>query len=162
MQTLKAEGPTDENENGHNGGVERIWNELRSAESTIRVKPRPRRNDWFDHECRTLIQKRNKDRQEYLARSTRTRKQIHEDSRREADKLCRRKISEKAEDDFQKNNIRHVYKGINFCRKGYKTSTLFKSKAEKIIAEMGKLSDRWKELISELLNHHTDKPPTAP
>lgn len=37
---LKAEGPTDEDDNGHNGGVERIWNELRTtviraAESTI-------------------------------------------------------------------------------------------------------------------------------
>jgi len=98
MQTLKAKGPTDEDDNDHNGGVEKIWNELwtaviRAAESTIGVKPRPRRNDWFDHECRALIQKRNKDRKEYLARPTRTRKQVHEDFQREADKLCRRKKS---------------------------------------------------------------------
>jgi len=73
---------------------------------------------------------------DYLARPTRTRKQIHEDFRRDADKLCIRKKSEHInknpadEEDFPKGSI---FAG--------------EDKDEKIIAERGKLSGRWKELI---------------
>lgn len=73
--------------------IETDWNRLKetiittSVETSLDKRPREKRSEWFDRECEESIQKRNRNRRAFLERPTRTRKEVYEQSKREANKV---------------------------------------------------------------------------
>lgn len=86
-----------------------------AAEETLKRKGRTKGNKLFDRECKKLVEKRNKERTEYLERPTRPKNHIYEESRRSAKRLAQQKKGQylnktiiQVEEEFQKNITREA------------------------------------------------------
>ena len=123
------------------------------------ILPR-KRNDWFDDECKTALDNKNEAYKNYLQRPTRAKRQIYEDLRRTANKLCRHKkrriLNDKLielDDNFKSKNIRNAFKIAKSIKTGYVAKTnLVKDETGQILSNSDKIKTRWQEYFQQLLN----------
>lgn len=153
--------------------VEDDWNFLKtfitlSAQTSLGEMTRRKRRDWFDEECSLAINKKNQDRMMYLGRPTRAKKAAFEQSRKEANRILRKRkrtymnsFIMRLEEDFRENNPREAYKGVNFFKKGYALSTtICKRKNGEFLGDREEIKERWREFFRELLNPNMGRPLT--
>lgn len=116
---------------------------------------------WFNTECREGVEKRRTARQLWLGNMEN--EILKEDFfriKRDVQKLLRQKkrdhynkILEDAEDDFQHHRSRQMYQNIKKTSQKYKKrETFVKDKEGNIITNEERVSSRWAEYFSELLN----------
>lgn len=133
---------------------------LQSAESVLGHKQNKARSEWFDQDCIQAISRRNMARRNYLERSTRSKRIAYEDAKREAKEIIKKKkraymnlIMTKAEENFRDRNPREAYRSINFFKRGYQPkTTLCRAQDGELLAEKGKVMDRWRQYFQKLLN----------
>jgi len=131
--------------------VEGKWNlikniMLEASISKLGYAPKTDKTEWFDDECRELLQKKNQAYREYINKSTRQKRAKYLELRIIADKICRRKKRQmlndkykRLEEEFSEGNVHKAYKEVKEIRQGLLGSKTY-------------IKSRWQEYFSELLN----------
>ena len=83
----------DDNESSN---IEEVWNDLKktlseTSKEVLVERKRPDRREWYDNDCRMLVEKKNEIRKKMLQRETRATVDAYKNARKEATKLCRKK-----------------------------------------------------------------------
>lgn len=130
-----------------------------AAEETIGFRPPPRRNPWFDDECKHITDDKNTAYLIWLQRRTRHAYAEYSRLRGEQRRLLWRK--QKAYEDEQflildglkdRNEVRKFYQKINAMTQGFKPRTnVCKDKQGNLITEPDDILKRWSEYFMELL-----------
>lgn len=157
---LKADGTSDETR------IDDGWKTIReiittTAEETIGTTCRPKRNDWFDDECRIVTEEKNKVYLKMLQRgSTRSLTEQYRNKRRE-EKYIHRKKKRKFENDRlleielcrEHKETKTFYKFVNNERKSFKPRTnLCRDPRGNILTSKDEILNRWSNHFSSLLN----------
>jgi hypothetical protein len=107
----------------------------------------------WDEECRNAIKQKNKAREKYLQRRTRSNRKNYEQKRKIANKICRQKkkawMYTKLKDiemANKKNDTKKFYKDKQDLSRGPPSSLqIRKDKAGKLLIEKEEISKRWKQ-----------------
>ncbi|XP_039433298.1 uncharacterized protein LOC120415756 [Culex pipiens pallens] len=111
--------------------LEDCWRSVKAAitnaaESTIGFVERGRRNDWFDEECRAILEEKNAARRAMLQYNLRDYEEAYGQKRRQQHQLFRAKVRHQEELEFEdmeqlhrSNETRKFYKKLNGSRNGF-------------------------------------------
>ena len=156
--------------NKENPNINEQWDRIKvaltkSAEEAIGFKPINQRAGWFDKECREIIEERNQARLTMLQRETRNTRQIYNETRRKATKLCRKKKREweknkliEIEELAKVGNIRGMYLKIKDEKNGFQPRLqMCESNAGELITENSKVLERWAEYFENVLNADSEQ-----
>ncbi|XP_038106838.1 craniofacial development protein 2-like [Culex quinquefasciatus] len=111
--------------------LEDCWRSVKAAitnaaESTIGFVERGRRNDWFDEECRAILEEKNAARRAMLQYNLRDYEEVYGQKRRQQHQLFREKVHHHEELEFEdmeqlhrSNETRKFYKKLNGSRQGF-------------------------------------------
>ncbi|XP_038106723.1 craniofacial development protein 2-like [Culex quinquefasciatus] len=111
--------------------LEDCWRNVKAAitnaaESTIGFVERGRRNDWFDEECRAILEEKNAARRAMLQYNLRDYEEAYGQKRRQQHQLFRAKVRHQEELEFEdmeqlhrSNETRKFYKKLNGSRNGF-------------------------------------------
>jgi hypothetical protein len=135
--------------------IEEVNEEVMGGEKTAPIN---RKQELFDKECKEIIIK-NEARRKVLQKETRSNIEKYRELRREAKKLCKKKMEhlkkqmEETEILDKQSEIRKFYNAIEKMNKGYKPKAEgCKDKDGKVINSKEGVVKRWQEHFSILLN----------
>ncbi|XP_038117301.1 uncharacterized protein LOC119769343 [Culex quinquefasciatus] len=131
-----------------------------AAESTIGFVERGRRNDWFDEECRAILEEKNAARRAMLQYNLRDYEEAYGQKRRQQHQLFREKVRHHEELEFEdmeqlhrSNETRKFYKKLNGSRQGFTPRVeMCRDKDGVILTDEREVIDRWKQHFDEHLN----------
>ncbi|PSN53384.1 hypothetical protein C0J52_03797 [Blattella germanica] len=152
--------PEDENEN-----VTEKWNKLKNAiteaaEQTIQKQGKTKKNEWWDNDCKKIINGKNEARKKFLQTKTRASQEQYKSKRKEANKICREKKKEwinkkllTLEENFRINDIGKFYNCVKTFNYNSKSTPLMCKNTEGIIqSEPIKVLERWREYFIDVFN----------
>jgi len=129
---------------------------VNSAKEIIGIRKKER-NDWFDYECREIMEK-NKARNKCLNRNTRVNREDYEQKRSEARNLFKKKKREllkkknRIRESKEKKFMRKFYKAIKELNRPYQSeSVTIKNEYGKPLTEQKEILNRWKQYFDSLL-----------
>ncbi|XP_052565823.1 uncharacterized protein LOC128093352 [Culex pipiens pallens] len=145
--------------------LEDCWRSVKAAitnaaESTIGFVERGRRNDWFDEECRAILEEKNAARRAMLQYNLRDYEEAYGQKRRQQHQLFREKVCHHEELEFEdmeqlhrSNETRKFYKKLNGSRQGFTPRVeMCRDKDGVILTDEREVIDRWKQHFDEHLN----------
>ncbi|XP_038106408.1 uncharacterized protein LOC119766088 [Culex quinquefasciatus] len=145
--------------------LEDCWRSVKAAitnaaESTIGFVERGRRNDWFDEECRAILEEKNAARRAMLQYNLRDYEEAYGQKRRQQHQLFRAKVRHQEELEFEdmeqlhrSNETRKFYKKLNGSRNGFTPRVeMCRDKNGAILTNEREVIDRWKQHFDEHLN----------
>lgn len=153
--------------------VEKLWTQFKTALSTAaenslgKSKPK-KRKDWFDDECQTATDTKNKAYKAMLQRhNTRIATEEYKEKRRQEKRIHKAKKRQyeqhevdMIESNSNQHNTRRMYQQLNHMRKDFKPRiTTCKAKDGTILSDKASILNRWVEHFNELLNsnNHADE-----
>ena len=152
----------EENKN-ENENIDERWNKLRNtiteaAELVIQRQGKPERNEWWDDDCKKIMDEKNEARKKFLQMKTRASQDCYKNKRKEANKTCRNKKKKwlndrllKIEENFRMNDVRKFYKDVkNFNYSTKPTPTMCKDSEGNIQSEISSVLNRWREYFSNV------------
>jgi hypothetical protein len=152
--------------NLQSGERTRCWAEVRDTMNKVAEEvlgfQKTVRNDWFDDECKMMVQKVIDARK--TGRESRTKTQFIRNLLRERKKLLQRKKRQFEQRRIAEieslrtiNDTRKFYQAVNAERRGFqpRVSICRRKNGELVCGEQGIL-DRWKEHFNDLLNAEED------
>ncbi|XP_039278798.1 craniofacial development protein 2-like [Nilaparvata lugens] len=155
-------------------GVEGKWSILKesvigAAREVVGSRKKEIQARWFDEECITAIERRNRARMKMIQRKTRGTVEDYRSERRIADKLCRRKKRayekqqlESIKEHYGRGEMRKFYKKIREDKKGFQPRAVYcKDKLGNMIGDEQGIKRRWREHFDEVLNHGQQETETA-
>lgn len=139
---------------------------LEVAKENIGEKKWKRNEEWFDEECRKIIEKKNNARQKMMNVNTRNNAETYRDLRREAKKILKAKkrnaLKQKIKeiDELSKENEqRKFYAAINRMKKGFQPRiNTCKDVNGEIITDNENILKRWTQHFKDLLNEEETEP----
>jgi endonuclease/exonuclease/phosphatase family metal-dependent hydrolase len=147
--------------------VDELWENLKDtitdvARETLGEKRRERNCEWYDEECRAAIRDKNENRQLMLQRDTRSNRARYKESRKVANKLCRKKKREfmkkhieNIEAMNERNDSRKFYQAIKMMRKGFQPNLIAcKDKNGKVLGEDKEILERWAEFFEGVFSNN--------
>ena len=151
--------------NTENQHIEAAWKDIKqrihqAADSTLGQKIRKVRNEWFDEECKEILEEQSNTRLKMLQRKTRSNIETYKEARREARKICRRKKKhyeeeklKELQEKYKNNAIKQFYEGIRKIRAGFQPrTTMCKNKQGIIVGREEEVLEVWVTYFKELLN----------
>jgi hypothetical protein len=155
----------EEEEEGES--IEEEWKRIeevvkKTAEEKLGEK-RLVRNEWFDQECREVIDEKNKAREKIIKRETRGNCEKYKQLRLKANRICKRKKRERLKEEIEEieilnqgSDIKKFYSAMDRIRKEfYPRERRCRDKHGKMLGEEKVILDRWAEHFSDLLNKST-------
>ncbi|KAI5735643.1 hypothetical protein M8J77_020880 [Diaphorina citri] len=139
---------------------------LEVAKENIGEKKWKRNEEWFDDECRKMIEKKNNARRKMMNVNTRNNAETYRDLRREAKKILKAKkrnaLKQKIKeiDELSKENEqRKFYAAINRMKKGFQPRiNTCKDVNGEIITDNENILKRWTQHFKDLLNEEETEP----
>ena len=162
-QRLEAVLPTE----GQLGAssLEDGWRDIRSAirstaEAALGTAAPNRRNDWFDGECKQLVEEKNAARAKMLQHRTRANVERYKHARNRQNSILRRKKRQQEERDreameqlYRVNDTRKFYEKLNSSRKGYvPQADMCRDLEGNLLTNECEVIERWKQHYDEHLN----------
>ena len=148
--------------------IEEVWNKLKkilseASKEVLGERKRPDRREWYDNDCRMVVEKKNEIRKKMLQRETRATVDGYKSARKEATKLCRKKKKQWMEERVKKieeyqaeGNIRQMYKSVRNLSTGYLPRLqVCKDKDGKLLSDQNECLERWAEHFQELYKSNT-------
>lgn len=145
--------------------VDKLWNEARTiimktAEEQIGRIERRRNQEWFDEECKQIIEQKNEARNRLMNRRTRNYNEIYKNLRKKSKKLMKRKKREalkgkiKEIDELSKENEqRKFYAAVNKMKKGFQPRiNACRDLDGEILTNEDLILKRWAQHFKDLLN----------
>lgn len=128
------------------------------AEETLGRKPPLHRNQWFNEECRVMIERENVARLRTLSSNTKTRKAEYDNERKRARKLFRHKKGELLRNKMTvieakriTQNPRKYYRKIKDVRSNYNTQCKFiRTKDDNLLTGREDIMRWWEEYYAEM------------
>ncbi|XP_058817605.1 uncharacterized protein LOC131680905 [Topomyia yanbarensis] len=142
--------------------LEDCWRTVKAAnvaEDIVEYEERRRRNDWFDEECRAVLEKKSAARAVMLQHGTRQNVELYKQKRRQAASSGRKKRRlEEAECEemellYRSQDIRKFYQKLNASRKGFVPQTeICRDKDGSLLTDNRAVIGRWEQHFDEHLN----------
>lgn len=147
--------------------VDDSWNQIRQvvtevADEVIGKKCLHKRNDWFDLECKQVLDAKNEARSKYLHRATRATMEDYRNKRTVERKLFRKKKKEleqrliaEIQLKSSENDTRGLYQRVKKMKFGYNQQPLLCKDANgAVLADEERCIIRWTEYFKNLLNQN--------
>ncbi|XP_062716068.1 uncharacterized protein LOC134291831 [Aedes albopictus] len=145
--------------------LEDCWSTVKAAinnaaESTIGYVERSRRNDWFDEECRAVLEEKDAARAVMLQHGTRQNVERYRQKRKQQTRLFREKKRRLDEAECEEMELlcrsqetRKFYQKLNASRKGYvPQAEICRDKEGSLLTDKREVIERWKQHFDEHLN----------
>lgn len=139
-----------------------------TAETVLGFQPPCKEHQWFDDECKQVVQavieartrgRMTREREENIRRLQREKKKLLKKKKRQFDQ---QQIAE-IEDLHDRNETRKFYRAINNAKKGFQPRTsMCKKKDGDLVCDLNGVLERWKEHFDDLLNADGGERQTAP
>ena len=162
-QQLEAALPTEEQLGA--ATLEDGWRDIRSAIGSTAVAALgsmapERKNDWFDGECKQLVEEKNAARARMLQHRTRRNVERYRRARNRQNSVLRRKKRQQEDRDreameelYQANDTRKFYEKLNSSRKGYvPQADMCRDLDDNLLTDECEVIERWKQYFDEHLN----------
>ncbi|XP_062717045.1 uncharacterized protein LOC134292171 [Aedes albopictus] len=156
---LPDEGELDE------APLEDCWSTVKAAindaaESTIGYVERNRRNEWFDEECRTVLEEKNAARAVMLQQGTRQNVERYKQKRKQQTRLFREKKRRLEEAECEEMELlcrsqetRKFYQKLNASRNGFvPRAEICRDKDGGLLTDGREVIERWKQHFDQHLN----------
>jgi hypothetical protein len=133
-----------------------------SAKDSLGLYERKRHKPWFDEECSKFLDQRKQAKMQWLQNPNQSNIDNLNSVRREASRHFRNKKKEylkakinELEKNTKKKNIRVLYRGINYFKKGYQPrNNVVKDEKCDLVADSHSILARWRIYFFQLLNVH--------
>uniref|UniRef100_A0A8D8XZ49 Craniofacial development protein 2 n=1 Tax=Cacopsylla melanoneura TaxID=428564 RepID=A0A8D8XZ49_9HEMI len=145
--------------------VNDMWNTAKSiiteaAEEQIGRMERKRNEEWYDEECKQLIEEKNMARKRMLERNTRNNRERYHNLRKESKKLLKKKKKEALKKKIKEidqlsreNEQRKFYAAVNRMKKGFQpTVNACRDANGEMLTNDETVLKRWAQHFEELLN----------
>ena len=145
--------------------LEDCWNTVKAAindaaENNVGYMGRSRRNDWFDEECRQILEEKDAARAVALQQGTRQNVERYRRKRRQQTRLFQEKKRrleeaecEEMEQLCRSQDTRKFYQKLNASRKGFvPRAEMCRDKDGSILTDERVVIERWKQHYEEHLN----------
>ncbi|XP_062714037.1 uncharacterized protein LOC134290845 [Aedes albopictus] len=145
--------------------LEDCWSTIKAAinnaaESTIGYVERSRRNDWFDEECRAVLEEKDAARAVMLQHGNRQNVERYRQKRKQQTRLFREKKRRLEEAECEEMELlcrsqetRKFYQKLNASRKGYvPQAEICRDKDGSLLTDKREVIERWKQHFDEHLN----------
>jgi Reverse transcriptase (RNA-dependent DNA polymerase) len=165
-QQLGAALPTEEQLGA--ATLEDGWRDIRTAIGStalaaLGTSAPNRRNDWFDGECKQLVEEKNAARARMLQHRTRANVERYRQARNRQNSVFRRKKRQQEERDreameelYRANDTRKFYEKLNRSRKGYvPQADMCRDLEGNLLTNECEVIERWKQYYDEHLNGDT-------
>lgn len=151
--------------------VESRWKNIQTAltEAARNVlghqKKRSKKN-WYDDECKQLVEERQKARKKMLDDPTIESIENHKESRKRARKIFRQKkrrqereAMAKMENNYNSRNMGQFFREVTSFKNGYRPrlGSILKAPDDTIIADRGRVIEAWKQHFEQMLNVQTEQ-----
>ncbi|XP_062707718.1 uncharacterized protein LOC134288053 [Aedes albopictus] len=156
---LPDEGELDE------APLEDCWSAVKAAindaaESTIGYVERNQRNEWFDEECRTVLEEKNAARAVMLQQGTRQNVERYKQKRKQQTRLFREKKRRLEEAECEEMELlcrsqekRKFYQKLNASRNGFvPRAEICRDKDGGLLTDGREVIERWKQHFDQHLN----------
>uniref|UniRef100_A0A8D8WWM8 Craniofacial development protein 2 n=1 Tax=Cacopsylla melanoneura TaxID=428564 RepID=A0A8D8WWM8_9HEMI len=151
--------------------VNDMWNTAKSiiteaAEEQIGRMERKRIEEWYDEECKQLIEEKNMARKRMLERNTRNNRERYHNLRKESKKLLKKKKKEALKKKIKEidqlsreNEQRKFYAAVNRMTKKFQPKiNACRNTNGDIITDEEVVLKRWEQHFKELLNEEQSEP----
>lgn len=133
---------------------------IKAADEVIGKQGKRPKNEWWDKDCESAVQKKNDARNKAMQNKTRASYENYQLKRKEANRICRMKkkkwINQKLEvieQSHRKNESRKFFGDIKCSiQQSCYTPFLCKDKEGNVLAQKVHILQRWKEYFQETLN----------
>lgn len=130
---------------------------MKAAEDTIGEVRYKRDIEWFDEEYKTVIQEKNRNRQQILQHNTRSAHEKYRASRKNADKIIKKKyLNNKIKELEQLNKAnenKKFYYTVKTMTNGYRArTTTIRDANGNLVKNEQAIIERWAEYFEEMLN----------
>src|SRR5215471_13371858 len=117
---------------------------------------------WFDEECLGILDERKQVKMQWIQDPSQSSLDNLNNVRRDASRYFRNKRKahlkakiQELETNSKINNIRDLYRGINYSKKGYQPRTItVKDEKGDLVADFRSIMARWRNYFSQILNIH--------
>jgi hypothetical protein len=117
---------------------------------------------WFDEECLGILDQRKQAKTQWMQDPSQSNVNNLNKVRRDASRHFRNKKKayfkskiEEMETNSKINNIRDLYRGINYVKKGYQPRTrIVKDEKGDLVADSHSIMASWRKYFSQILNVH--------
>lgn len=164
-QALRSKCASNNRLNQMSDDIDEKWNKAKNiilevARENIGNKEYRRNEDWFDEECRQIVEEKNQARNIMLNRNTRSNAETYRNLRKKSKKVLKRKKREalkqkvKEIDDLSKENEpRKFYAAINRMKKGFQPRiNACRDTNGEMLTNNEDILKRWTQHFKELLN----------
>jgi len=140
------------------------WEQIKTAtvdaaRDVIQTHSTAPRNDWWDEECKKIIQEKNEARKKWLQLKTRIGWNTYINKRNQANKICTQKkkkwLSNKItqiEENHRRNEAKKFFEGIRNDKQQVTLPTICKDAEDNVISQPDLILERWKDYFSKILN----------
>lgn len=152
------------------GTVEHAWSCIKdavksAATATLGTKPKTKRKEWFNGECRRALELRNRSRKIMIQHQTEHNRQQYRDQRAETKRILRREKKKHELEKFQEleqdrlnNRPRKFYQELSNIKKGFQPrgETMIRKEDGNLTTDNNELLREWKQHFDSLLNINND------
>lgn len=143
--------------------IEEEWGILKgvineSAYQNVSKEDSNKKNEWFDEQCKKMVQERKKLRLLMMDNQTEELKEKYKRIRNETNNICRIKKREAREKDitnmmttFREKNARNFYQKIRTEKKGYIQSTSLRDETGKLHLEEKQMVEIWARCFKKVV-----------
>src|SRR5215831_10162697 len=147
--------------------INRAWESVKetiktSAKESLGLQEMEQHKPWFDEECLGILDERKQAIRQWIQDPSQSNVDNLNNVRRDASRYFRNKKKaylrakiKELETNSKINNIRDLYRGINYFKKGYQPRTIIvKDEKGDLVADFRSIMARWRNYFSQLLNIH--------
>ena len=158
-----------ENKNSENTNINGKWSFIKesihtAARETLGITQPKVRNNWFDEDCKKVIEIRNSCRMNMLLKRTRTANEEYRKARKEAKYVCRIKKKNHQEamlydlqDKFGRNDSKKFFEGIRNLKRGFQARTnICKDKDGNLVGGEQQVLMSWLNYFKDILCNDDD------
>jgi len=150
--------------------VNRTWENIKeyvqtSAKDSLGLQESKQKKPWFDVECLGFLDQRKRAKMQWIQDPSQSNVDNLNNVRREVrrhfrnkKKACLRAKIEELETNSKIQNIRDLYKGIRYSKKGYQPRfNIVKDEKGDLVADSHSIVARWRNYFSKLFSAHGAK-----
>jgi hypothetical protein len=151
----------------NDGDINRAWENIKesiqtSARESLWLHESKQHKSWFDEESLGSLDRRKQDKMQWVQDPSQSNVENLNKVRRDASRHLRNKKKaymkariEELETNTKLKNVRDLYRGINYFKKGYQPRTnIVKDEQGDLVVDSHSISARWRNYFSQVLNVH--------
>jgi hypothetical protein len=140
------------------------WEQIKAAtvdaaRDIVQTQSKPPRNEWWDEECKKIIQDKNKARKKWLQMKTRISWNTYINKTKQANKICIQKkkkwLSSKitqTEENHRKNETKKFFEGILNCKQQVTLPIICQDAKDNVVSQSYRILAGWKDYFCKMFN----------